>query len=91
MPAEEKGAYARAGVDIDAKMQALKLMTDAVRSTYGPEVLGGMGNFGGLFSVPLENVSIDILRDRHCCMPQVFAYDLHRNPRHYQRGCLGMP
>jgi len=50
MPAEEKGAYARAGVDIDAKMQALKLMTDAVRSTYGPEVLGGMGNFGGLFS-----------------------------------------
>ena len=43
-------AYARAGVYIDAKMRALKLMTEAVRSTYGPEVLAGMGSFGGLFS-----------------------------------------
>lgn len=43
-------AYSRAGVDIDAKMHALHLMTEAVRSTYGPEVLGGMGHFGGLYS-----------------------------------------
>ncbi len=43
-------AYIRAGVDIDAKMRALRLITDAVRSTYGPEVLGGMGHFGGLYS-----------------------------------------
>jgi phosphoribosylformylglycinamidine cyclo-ligase len=45
----EKSAYAAAGVDIDAKAQAFALMTQAVRSTHGPEVLLGIGAFGGLF------------------------------------------
>jgi len=44
-------AYAAAGVDIDTKMQALADMRDAVRATYGPEVLWGIGAFGGLFDV----------------------------------------
>ncbi|MHB0876648.1 MAG: phosphoribosylformylglycinamidine cyclo-ligase [Anaerolineae bacterium] len=48
--AEKRSAYEEAGVDIDAKMNALKLMTAAVKSTYGPEVLAGMGSFGGLYS-----------------------------------------
>ncbi|MCS6845752.1 MAG: phosphoribosylformylglycinamidine cyclo-ligase [Caldilineales bacterium] len=43
-------AYARAGVDIAAGNRAVKLMRDAVRSTYGPEVLLGIGAFGGLFN-----------------------------------------
>ncbi len=41
--------YAGAGVDIAAKSQAFEMMKTAVRSTYGPEVLAGIGAFGGLF------------------------------------------
>ncbi|MCE5257802.1 MAG: phosphoribosylformylglycinamidine cyclo-ligase [Chloroflexi bacterium] len=42
-------AYRAAGINIDAGNQAVQLMTSAVRSTYGPEVLMGIGAFGGLF------------------------------------------
>jgi len=42
-------AYSAAGVDIDAGNRAVDLMREAVRSTYGPEVLAGIGAFGGLF------------------------------------------
>ncbi len=42
-------AYARSGVNIDAGNRAVDLMRDAVKSTYGPEVLAGIGAFGGLF------------------------------------------
>ncbi len=42
-------AYAAAGVDIEKKNRAFKMMSEAVRSTYGPEVLWGIGAFGGLF------------------------------------------
>jgi len=42
-------AYAAAGVDIDAGDRAVDLMTAAVKSTYGPEVLGGIGSFGGMY------------------------------------------
>ena len=41
--------YKEAGVNIDAGNQAVELMTQAVRSTYGPEVLAGIGAFGGLY------------------------------------------
>jgi phosphoribosylformylglycinamidine cyclo-ligase len=36
-------------VDIDAGNRAVALMSRAVRSTYGPEVLLGIGAFGGLY------------------------------------------
>jgi phosphoribosylformylglycinamidine cyclo-ligase len=42
-------AYASAGVNIDAGNRAVDLMRAAVKSTYGPEVLAGIGSFGGLF------------------------------------------
>lgn len=42
-------AYARAGVDIAAGQRATELMAEAVRATYGPEVLAGLGAFGGLY------------------------------------------
>jgi len=42
-------SYAQAGVDIDAGTRAVELMANAVRSTYGPEVLAGLGAFGGLY------------------------------------------
>lgn len=41
--------YQAAGVDIAAGSRAVELMKDAVRATYGPEVLLGIGAFGGLF------------------------------------------
>lgn len=43
-------AYASAGVSIDAGNRAVALMTDSVRATYGPQVLAGIGAFGGLFA-----------------------------------------
>ncbi len=45
----QPNAYAQAGVDIDAGNRATKLMAQAVRSTYGAEVLAGIGAFGGLY------------------------------------------
>jgi phosphoribosylformylglycinamidine cyclo-ligase len=42
-------SYRAAGVDIEAGARAVELMKDAVRATYGPEVLLGIGAFGGLF------------------------------------------
>ncbi len=42
-------AYARSGVDIAAGDRAVELMSAAVRSTYGPRVLAGIGSFGGLY------------------------------------------
>lgn len=41
--------YADAGVDTHAGDKAVELMKDAVARTHGPEVLGGIGAFAGLF------------------------------------------
>jgi phosphoribosylformylglycinamidine cyclo-ligase len=55
-------AYARSGVNIDAGNRAVDLMRDAVKSTYGPEVLAGIGAFGGLFDASvLKSVSNPVL------------------------------
>ena len=55
-------SYAQAGVDIDAGNRAVKLMSQAVRSTYGPEVLAGIGAFGGLFDgVALKEMRSPVL------------------------------
>lgn len=48
---DSKSAYARAGVDIRAGARATQLMKAAVQATYGPEVLAGIGAFGGLFDI----------------------------------------
>jgi phosphoribosylformylglycinamidine cyclo-ligase len=42
--------YSDAGVDISAANEAKKRITSAVKATHGPQVLGGIGGFGGLFS-----------------------------------------
>jgi len=42
-------SYAAAGVDIDAGDKAVELMSAAVKSTYGPEVLAGIGSYGGMY------------------------------------------
>ena len=43
--------YAEAGVDTAAGDLAVELMKSAVSNTHGPEVLGGVGGFAGLFDV----------------------------------------
>lgn len=41
--------YAGAGVDVEAGDRAVELMKASVARTHGPEVLGGVGGFAGLF------------------------------------------
>jgi phosphoribosylformylglycinamidine cyclo-ligase len=43
--------YAEAGVDTVAGDRAVELMKSAVSKTHGPEVIGGVGGFAGLFDV----------------------------------------
>lgn len=42
-------AYARAGVDVDLGNRLKRQIQSLVRKTHGPEVLGKIGGFGGLF------------------------------------------
>lgn len=46
-----KGAYAKAGVDIDAAAKAVDLMESHIRSTHNKRVVGDVGLFGGLTDV----------------------------------------
>lgn len=46
----ESSQYAAAGVDIAAAAQAKSMIAAAVRSTHGPQVLAGLGAFGGCFA-----------------------------------------
>ncbi|MCL2433404.1 MAG: phosphoribosylformylglycinamidine cyclo-ligase, partial [Clostridia bacterium] len=46
-------AYKNAGVDVEAGYRAVELMKSRVAATHTPDVLTGLGSFGGLFS--LEN------------------------------------
>ena len=43
-------AYARAGVDVDLGNFVKRRIQSRVQSTHGPEVLGKIGGFGGLFA-----------------------------------------
>jgi len=45
-----KKAYARAGVDVDLGNLIKRRIQARVKSTHGPEVLGKIGGFGGLFA-----------------------------------------
>ncbi|MEX2588208.1 MAG: phosphoribosylformylglycinamidine cyclo-ligase [Actinomycetota bacterium] len=53
--------YASAGVDIDAGEEAVRRISDHVRSTARPEVLGGIGGFAGLFSLGRSKYSQPLL------------------------------
>lgn len=58
---EKKGAYAQAGVDIEAANQTKKTIKELVRSTFGEGVLGDMGGFGGLFAPPWKEFAEPVL------------------------------
>jgi phosphoribosylformylglycinamidine cyclo-ligase len=49
--ARQESAYRKAGVDIDAGSRAVEGMKEAVRSTFGPQVLADVGLFGGLYAL----------------------------------------
>jgi phosphoribosylformylglycinamidine cyclo-ligase len=43
--------YKDAGVDVEAGYESVKLIKDHVKKTFRPEVLSGLGGFGGLFAL----------------------------------------
>ncbi|MHB8648345.1 MAG: phosphoribosylformylglycinamidine cyclo-ligase [Thermomicrobiales bacterium] len=45
-------AYARAGVNIDAKARALSSLSERIRATHGSNVLADIGHFGGIYALP---------------------------------------
>ena len=47
-----RAAYSAAGVDVDAGDRAVALMRASIESTRRPEVLGGIGGFGGAVALP---------------------------------------
>jgi phosphoribosylformylglycinamidine cyclo-ligase len=53
--------YKDAGVDIDAGNELVERIGDAVESTRRPEVLAGLGGFGGLFALDLERFPRPVL------------------------------
>ena len=54
-------AYARAGVDVDLGNKLKRRIHSLVRGTHGPEVLGKIGGFGGLFAPNLRGLREPVL------------------------------
>jgi len=54
-------SYKDAGVDIDAGEAAVDKINDDVKSTFGPEVLTGLGSFGALFAPNFDDYEEPIL------------------------------
>jgi phosphoribosylformylglycinamidine cyclo-ligase len=49
---DTRAAYRAAGVDVGAGERAVELIRGHVESTRRPEVVGGLGGFGGAFAIP---------------------------------------
>ena len=60
MPRKLK-AYAAAGVDVDLGNRVKKGIQDLASSTHGPEVLGKIGGFGGLFRPDFKGMKDPVL------------------------------
>ncbi len=54
-------AYARAGVDVDLGNTVKRGIQSLVRSTHGPQVLGKIGGFGGLFRADFGGMKEPVL------------------------------
>ncbi|WP_010678034.1 phosphoribosylformylglycinamidine cyclo-ligase [Bacillus timonensis] len=54
-------AYKQAGVDIEAGYEAVSRMKKHVAKTIRPEVMGGLGSFGGMFDLSKVNVKEPVL------------------------------
>lgn len=53
--------YADAGVDIDAGNRLVDAIRGPVEATCRPEVIGGLGGFGGLFELPIDRYRRPVL------------------------------
>ncbi|MEA2103013.1 MAG: phosphoribosylformylglycinamidine cyclo-ligase [Thermodesulfobacteriota bacterium] len=53
--------YKDAGVDINKQDEFIQSIKKSVRSTYGPEVIGGIGGFSGLFRMDMDKYSDPVL------------------------------
>ncbi|MGH9195653.1 MAG: phosphoribosylformylglycinamidine cyclo-ligase, partial [Acidimicrobiia bacterium] len=53
--------YRDAGVDIGAGRRAVDLIRGKVSSTFTPEVVGGIGGFGGLFAPDISGIESPVL------------------------------
>lgn len=53
--------YADAGVDIDAGNRLVDEIRGPVEATNRPEVIGGLGGFGGLFELPVDRYKRPVL------------------------------
>src|SRR5713101_1923385 len=80
-PARKRKAYARAGVDVDLGNQLKRRIQRLVRQTHGPQALGKIGGFGGLFRAqfpgtrdPVLVASIDGIGTK---LKIAFALDRH--------------
>jgi phosphoribosylformylglycinamidine cyclo-ligase len=61
MTARQKKAYARAGVDVDLANRLKNRIRRFVRQTHGPQVLGKIGGFGGLFRADFRSLREPVL------------------------------
>ena len=58
---KSKKAYAAAGVDVDLGNRVKSRIHDRVKVTHGPEVLGKIGGFGGLFRANFKGMKDPVL------------------------------
>ncbi len=58
---ESPATYAAAGVDIEAGERAVDLIKPLVAATLRPEVIGGLGGFGGLFALDVDRYRRPVL------------------------------
>jgi phosphoribosylformylglycinamidine cyclo-ligase len=58
---KKKKAYARAGVDVDLGNKLKRGIQSLVRQTHGPQVLGKIGGFGGLFRASFAGIREPVL------------------------------
>ncbi|MBZ0090578.1 MAG: phosphoribosylformylglycinamidine cyclo-ligase, partial [Thermoanaerobaculia bacterium] len=58
---EQPGAYAAAGVDIEAQDRALREVKKLARATFTPGVLTEIGSFGGMFRPDLADLAEPVL------------------------------
>lgn len=54
-------AYKQAGVDIEAGYEAVNRMKKHVKRTFRPEVMNGLGGFGGMFDLSSLNLKEPVL------------------------------
>jgi phosphoribosylformylglycinamidine cyclo-ligase len=60
-PGKSAKAYARAGVDVDLGNAVKSRIHNRVKVTHGPEVLGKVGGFGGLFRADFPGIREPVL------------------------------